>query len=448
MADPQRLTLVNTISGGNDSTISGHIPPIAGNVSNNGAASLPTVITCDSLTTQATITNVDNRHFDGLLPASSSSSINYANDRTPRDLASFTANSRDNTGSIMAAPVQQNNTGLTDDFRQQLLAQNQSMLMILSQLTKNQTAIHSETPTTPCTNNIDNFSDLLSNDDSVDDHRSLHEVSSDEEDTDFDTHDFLKDLDQQFSKDNTFSPKVHDGLAKIVNDGFKRQLDHKQRKEIFQKHLCPENCNSLVVPKINNNVLNTLKSSHRNRDSGLRLTQTYICGAMYPLIHLTNILTQGSKGLPPTAVKDCLSLAHDTFRLLQVGFSDVTYRRRQALKPILHPDFKALCDSTEPPTQWLLGDDLENKIKELSDAQRISKKLEKPKSLSSNRYSPYQTYNSGNRGGGYQSTSSTRGGRHYQGQHQRHNSNTHRGRGNHHKPSHFLGDRQKQKKKE
>lgn len=49
----------------------------------------------------------------------------------------------------------------------------------------------------------------------------------------------------------------------------------------------------------------------------------------------------GKQALSQTHVYECFALCNDIFKLLQVGFSELSVRRKMALRPKLSHDYRA-----------------------------------------------------------------------------------------------------------
>ena len=54
---------------------------------------------------------------------------------------------------------------------------------------------------------------------------------------------------------------------------------------------------------------------------------------------------------------------------------ELNMRRREAIRPNLNQDYKHLCSSTVPVTDYLFGDELSKQLKEMAEANRVSSKV-------------------------------------------------------------------------
>ena len=72
---------------------------------------------------------------------------------------------------------------------------------------------------------------------------------------------------------------------------------------------------------------------------------------------------------------DLLQLATDALALFANANSELNQRRREFIKPDLHDEYKHLCSSSLAITDQLFGDDLPKQVKELTEVNRVGKKL-------------------------------------------------------------------------
>ena len=61
--------------------------------------------------------------------------------------------------------------------------------------------------------------------------------------------------------------------------------------------------------------------------------------------------------------------------LLSNANTEVNLRRRERLKPELHPRYRHLCNPSNPITSQLFGADLPKAVKDIDEANKISSKL-------------------------------------------------------------------------
>ncbi|XP_033761122.1 uncharacterized protein LOC117342930 [Pecten maximus] len=279
---------------------------------------------------------------------------------------------------------------------------------------------------------------------------ALHELMCDDTRTEdmSPSDDGIDSLEMFFAGDKNTGPDISSKLAGIVNNSVGVKVSEQKRKDISNKHSRPNNC-KLQVPRVNKGIWKTLRKSTKDTDVKWQTTQQMLCMGMYPLLKLTDLLYNASKDQGVLLKKDLMSaltLANDSFISLQVAFTDVSLKRRFMLKSELNKEFKDLCNTDNPITDQLFGDDLDTQIKKLEEA-KVGKKMGKTRKQPSDRTAPYPTKPSGyqqpsRQGQHFQYQHSSRGNYgHYHGprhttagNHQAHQHQQNRGR-----PYHFLG---------
>lgn len=89
-----------------------------------------------------------------------------------------------------------------------------------------------------------------------------------------------------------------------------------KKKDLMAKHLKPQNCENITVPRVNKGLWSRLPRKTREHDLKLQHIQSIMCKTFYPFIHLMDKLLKeqtGKKGLLQTDVNECFALCNDTF---------------------------------------------------------------------------------------------------------------------------------------
>jgi hypothetical protein len=147
-----------------------------------------------------------------------------------------------------------------------------------------------------------------------------------------------------------------------------------------------------------------MSSEHKMRDVKLQRIQNILGKATCPLLYLLNLFVEKSsknEGMSKEEIKSTTQLCKDIYQLVQVTYSDITFRRRTFAKDDLQDRYKGLCNEDTPVTDQLFGDDIKEKVKEpdaeFSIGRKIGKNNREPGKITRRSFVPY---NRGGRGFG------------------------------------------------
>ncbi|XP_068717241.1 uncharacterized protein [Montipora capricornis] len=182
----------------------------------------------------------------------------------------------------------------------------------------------------------------------------------------------LNSLKQELKKEET-GPRVNAELANVVNAMVKEGLPEEKLQEKLNKYHRPENCESLTKVRVNQSIWDHLTPTIRSQDVRLQKLQTSIFKGMCALTTMIDKCLDNITSLPNG--NDLLQLATDALALFANANSELNQQRRELIKPDLHDEYKHLCSSSLAITDQLFGDDLLKQVKELTEVNRVGKKL-------------------------------------------------------------------------
>ena len=188
----------------------------------------------------------------------------------------------------------------------------------------------------------------------------------------------LNEIAQDFESDEQTDPKVAQKLADIVNKRWGSKLEEAKLKEKLAKYNRPDNCEKLTVPKVNPEIWNKLKHWTRSADLRLANMQKVLVKVGSAVAKSTDTLLAiradpnktSALALTETLGK-LVTYNADALALLGHVNIDLSYRRRDAIKPHLNNEYSSLCGSQAPITGLLFGDELQSQLNNIKATNRI-----------------------------------------------------------------------------
>lgn len=199
--------------------------------------------------------------------------------------------------------------------------------------------------------------------------------------------DLMKDCVTFYDDNDITSPKVNEQLAKSINHSMHKELKEDKLKPLMEKYNRPENCNNLNNPKVNEEIWEDAFLYMRRNDGAMRKAISYLTKRMIPLIQVIDSCVTAAKNGDKVDIKSTISSGNDALRLLAAADVKMNSIRKQSFRPVLKGKYSKLVDKSEV-TDFLFGDDLSKQITAISDAAKISGKLNGSDNESKNGKSP------------------------------------------------------------
>lgn len=172
-----------------------------------------------------------------------------------------------------------------------------------------------------------------------------------------------------------FGPPVSDMIANIVNANCVTKPLEDKVKEIHSRYQTPRNCEFLGVPKVNKELWFDLSKPVRMKDLALQDVQKNIVKANQALVvTLERVIKAEDKKekIDPSTILPQLS---DMLNVLGNAIFLTSLKRRDELRPHINKSFQSVCSKSTKITTLLFGDDLAKQIKDISEVNKISRKV-------------------------------------------------------------------------
>ena len=165
-------------------------------------------------------------------------------------------------------------------------------------------------------------------------------------------------------------PPITPQLAEIIDKRWSTRLSDAKQKEKLDKYTRRENCERLLVPRVNAEIWEKIDQKTRQQDLRASVTQKALIKMGAILAKSTELLLQSENKLSDTDL--LITMNTDALALLGHTMSDLSQRRRDAIRPHSNKDYGSLCASQVPVTTLLFGDDLQARLNNIRASNRIS----------------------------------------------------------------------------
>ena len=187
---------------------------------------------------------------------------------------------------------------------------------------------------------------------------------------------FLQELAQNPLVKEQTSPSIHEGLAGIFNGLLSEKMADDKIKAKLDKYTGPENIKGLRTSKVNPLIWNQLSATMKAQDARFQKGQNVLIGSVIAMTKAADlVLAKYSQD------RDLITLLTDAIAMALQFNHEVNHSRRVAMKKELHKDYAALCNSStvEGSSELLFGD-LSKLAKDISEANKLTKKVRPPHS--------------------------------------------------------------------
>ena len=235
----------------------------------------------------------------------------------------------------------------------------------------------------------DDFSDridVLFNDKSSQNKDSVHESE------------WLDQFAQDFINEDVRSPSVSPKLADILNGILSKKICDEKIKSKLDVYPAPQNVEGLITPKVNPEVWGKIKSETRSRDVRLQKAQIRITRGLSALAMLGEKITAAQAAKEPVDLHECLKLTLNSFALIANGNMEVSFRRREFIRPDLNSSYRELCSPATPITDLLFGDELARTVSHINETNRMAFRVSNFSQRGGHQRYGYKNKNSNNNG--------------------------------------------------
>ena len=186
----------------------------------------------------------------------------------------------------------------------------------------------------------------------------------------------LAEIVQELDISEKTGDEVDEGIPKLMDGLLKDKLQEDKVQIRIEKYPRPGNVEGLRTPRVKPLIWSQIPAPVCTSDSKSQKSQNALVASIVAMIKATNLVLEQEEDDAKAKDKPVVSTLTDAITLAMQCFHDMNSSRRQAMKKDLHRDYSALCTSTTiPPTSEYLFGDLSKLTKDISDANKLAKKV-------------------------------------------------------------------------
>ena len=195
--------------------------------------------------------------------------------------------------------------------------------------------------------------------------------SGDQDDQNIGSSEVLLDIiSQKFSSKKELGKPVSEKLSKILIKLFLNDMEEEKFKTIKKKYRRPENCPSIVAPKVNSEIWNEiLQASHRMTDINFRKTQLLNGSAAYTVTEACEKAVSRLDKYKQDLSIELFTRLVDSLSFIGKAAKHTNHLRRDILKSRLPAKMKQLTKNVSPESELLFGDDLNKRISQIKNTK-------------------------------------------------------------------------------
>lgn len=230
------------------------------------------------------------------------------------------------------------------------------------------------------------------------------EVDSEHDDNENDGDQFLETIKQELYSQNDRGPKINEKLADIANNRWTEKQEKEIVNERAKKYKVPQNCEKVIVPRVNDEIWLKMPSNSRGNDCRLASIEKCVTASTAAILECANDLLNAKKSKAKFNPDKMIVKLTDAVSFLGHVNHELVDKRRKAIKPHLKEEYRPLCSSNIPMGKLMFGDDLAKELRNAKEMSQCSNRVQNYSTFrpytrrSSGRFHPFL----GNRGRGKQ----------------------------------------------
>ena len=188
----------------------------------------------------------------------------------------------------------------------------------------------------------------------------------------------LKGLIQELDKDEEIGEKINKDLADISNKVWQNPNAFEKFKTKMKTYKKPQNCSDLLVEKCSKEIWQErMNAQDRNKDLKVQKVQGAVLKGAFAIFEVTNTLInlKNNKDISGKELRlqlsNVIKICIESLTFLGMANLEGDNIRRQYLSKILPPKLSPLTKDVSTPSEFLLGNNLNDRIGIIETSQKM-----------------------------------------------------------------------------
>ena len=186
---------------------------------------------------------------------------------------------------------------------------------------------------------------------------------------------FLAQLAAELHTDEGQAAPISTTLQEILEGALSKPIGKDKLQEKLAKYRPPENCPSLLVPQVNQELWENLPFGSKCKDLALQRIQQTTVKSSTAVVQLIDLLLIAKNTPAQLKIDEILRLAFDSLLLSTNALHEISARRKEQIRPELDKQYQRICGRQLPISKHLFGEDLSQAIKDLNETQKLTARV-------------------------------------------------------------------------
>ena len=214
------------------------------------------------------------------------------------------------------------------------------------------------------------------------DYEEYYEEEYEEEDDDtvsvIEDKDLFDSLSENLQSGDKTRGEIKPSLARLVEQCLSLKLEEENLKKLGETYLKPKNIKFIDPPRINKPIWESMGPNSQKQDNKMQTIQKFMLRSVLPTIEAIEILDNGREDAGNLEIDKVIKNLIDSISFIGAANVEIVKKRKESIKRELPSNMQGLCRESENfSSSYLFGDDLNSKIKEVSELNKVSNKMKK-----------------------------------------------------------------------